>query len=174
MSRMKVFLAVLAFLAMAVEPALAGQVISGDGNRGDANQLLTVVFNDSGATLTSGSAVIWDAGASDDTDPTDAGLGAWVTTTTTADSNLFAGIVYSDSIIDQGLGSICVYGPIMARYADTTDGSSETAGQALGTTTVAGQVGNGTGVGCVLRKPAGLGTADNERINIFVNPSNGE
>lgn len=157
----------LASMLLMSEQAFAVQ-ISSDGRRGDANAIFTAVFNDSGATLQSGYVVIWDTGAAD---PTDEGLGAYVTTTTTADSNLVAGVVHQTSIPDQGIGTIQIYGPRQTVMADSTDRQA-TVGGAVGTTTVAGQCGGGSGLGCLLRT-SGSGV-DGELEWIFINPSNAE
>ena len=165
---MKKFLMIsLAVLLLASGKAYAIQV-SSDGVRGDANRIFTAVFNDSGGTLTSGTVVIWDTGTDD---PTNVGLGAYVTTTTTADSNLVAGVVHQSSILDQGIGAIQIYGAREVLHADATDRQG-TVGGAVGTTTVAGQSGSGTGLGCLLRT-SGSGS-DGENEWIFINPSNGE
>ena len=162
------YLLALAILLMAGGSAFAGIQVSSDGVRGNANQILTSVYNNSTSDLTSGTVVIWDTALSGD-----ANEGAYVNTTTSADSNLAAGVVVSDTILASGgIGTICVYGPVYALYANSTDGSTDTVGQAIGTTTVAGQFGNGTGLGCILDSVTG--STDRERVLIFVNPSNGE
>ena len=172
----KMFSALLAALLVlgAVSGAYATQ-ISSDGDRGDANRILTAVLNDSGTDLTSGSVVIWDT---DSGDPVDSGLGAYVTTTTTADSNLAAGVTVSNTILDQQVGTICVYGPVYALHAFATDGGTDTVGTAVGTTTVAGQYGTGTGLGVKLETTANSDSSsashDFKRVIIFVNPSNAE
>ena len=161
-------------LALAVLLTASGNVfavtISEDGARGRANRILTNVYNNSSSALTSGTVVIWDTALSGEDNE-----GAYVTTTTSADSNLAAGVVVSDSIAASGgIGTICVYGPAFALYANSTDGSTDSVGQAIGTTTVAGQFGNGSGLGCILDTPEDGDTADRARVLIFVNPSNGE
>lgn len=158
----------LAVLLLASGSAVYAVTVSSDGVRGDANVILTAVFNDSGATLQSGAVVIWDTQAAD---PTDVGLGAYVTTTTTADSNLVAGVVHQSTILDQGVGAIQIYGPRQVLFAHATDNTG-TLGAALGTTTVAGQAGSGTGLGCLLRTTGS--TVDGELEYIFINPSNAE
>lgn len=163
----KMFSIMLAILLLASGKAWALQ-ISSSGDRGDANRIFTAVLNDSGGTLTSGTVVIWDTGAGD---PANAGLGAYVTTTTTADSNLVAGVVHQSSIVDQGIGAIQIYGAREVLHANSTDRQG-TVGGAVGTTTVAGQSGSGTGLGCLLRT-SGSGV-DGENEWIFINPSNGE
>lgn len=167
--RAKFLLIALALLLLASGQAPA-VTISQDGNRGDANRILTSVYNNSTTALTSGTVVIWDTALSGDTNE-----GAYVTTTTTADSNLAAGVVVSDSIpASGGLGTICVWGPVYALYANTTDGATDAVGTSLGTTTVAGQFGNGTGLGCILQIPTAGDTADRARVLIFVNPGGHE
>lgn len=156
----------LAVLLLASGKAWALQV-SSDGNRGDANAVFTAVLNDSGGTLQSGIVVIWDTG----TDESNAQLGAYVNTTTSADSNLVAGVVHQSSIVDQGIGAIQIYGPRQVLTADSTDRPTS-AGTAVGTTTVAGQAGSGSGLGVLLRT-SGSGV-DGENEWIFINPSNGE
>ena len=157
----------LGLLPLASASASAVTINTGS-DRGDANLILTAVFNDAGSELTSGSVVIWDTQAAD---PTDAGLGSYVTTTTTADSNLAAGVVHQSSILNQGIGMICVYGPHQVLTADSTD-RPVTSGDAVGTTTVAGQVGTGTGLGVLLRTSGS--SVDRENEWIFINPSNAE
>lgn len=167
--RAKLMLIALAVLLMANGQAFALN-ISSDGVRGDANRIYTSVYNNSSSDLTSGTVVIWDTSLSGD-----ANEGAYVNTTTSADSNLVAGVVASDTILASGgRGMICVYGPIYALYANSTDGSTDTAGTAIGTSSVAGQFGNGTGLGCILQVPADGDTGDKARTLIFVNPSNAE
>ena len=158
-------------LVMSVAPAAAVNISAGGATgRGDSNRIFTAVYNDSGSAMTSGTVAIWDTG----TDEAESTFGSYVTTTTTADSNLAAGVVYSDSILDQSFGVICVYGPIHALYANTTDGATDTAGTAIGTTTVDGQFGNGTGLGCLLGAVTAGDTADRARVLIFVDPSGAE
>ena len=170
MNKLFRFLVAALFLGVAASNGYALHISSG-GQRGDSQVITTTVFNDSGSTLTSGTVVVWDVDAAD---PAAEGRGSYVTTSTSADSNLVAGVVYSDSIVNQGEGIITIYGPAYALYANSTDGSTDTAGTAIGTTTVAGQFGNGTGLGAILHAPTAGDTGDGVRVLIFVNPSNGE
>jgi len=156
----------LAVLLLASGQAYA-LTVSSDGVRGDANKVYTAVFNNSGSALTSGSVVVWDTAAATSGDS----LGAYVTTTTSADSNLCAGVVQSDSIPASGVGTLQIYGPRRVKTADSTDRPTS-AGTAVGTTTVAGNAGSGTGLGVLLRT-SGSGV-DGELEWIFINPSNGE
>ena len=166
MKKLFSFLAIVLFIGLVATSSYAVN-ISADGNRGEANRILTTVFNDSGGTLTSGTVVIWDTGESDD------GLGAFVNTTTSADSNLAAGVIKSSSILDQSVGTIIVYGPAETLYAGATDASTATAGTAVGTTTVVGQAGDGTGLGVILLDGTDK-TGDGALLTIFINPSNAE
>jgi hypothetical protein len=177
----KFYIALLAALAVCagVGSAHAGIQIGSD-DQSSANRIITTVYNDSGATLQSGAVVVWDTGSGD---PVDSAMGTWVTTTTSADSTLVAGVVSSNSIPDQQLGEIIVYGPAYALWAATTDGATDTAGTAIGTTTVAGQFGIGSNLGVTMETSANsdsgdLGTntagGDFKRLLIFVNPSNGD
>lgn len=168
--RAKLIALTLAVLLLASGRVFAVQV-SSDGSRGDANRIYTAVLNDSGSTLTSGTVVIWDTGTDD---PADDGLGAYITTTTSADDNLVAGVTITSSIVDQGIGTICVYGPVLTLFAGATDSGTEAAGTAVGSTTVAGQAGTGTGLGVILRDDDATGEIDGEQYWIFVNPSNAE
>ncbi len=184
---MRTVIALLAVFSLVFGPvgsALAGiQVNSAGGGvniPGAGNQILTSVLNDSGGTLTSGTVVIWDT---DSGDPVDTGLGAFITTVSGADSNLVAGVVFSNEILDQAVGTICIYGPIHALWAASTDGGTDATGTALGTSTVTGEYGVGTGLGVALETGAnsdsggfGVNTneADTKLMMIFVNPSNAE
>lgn len=142
--------------------------VSSEGDNGLGHVITQTVRNNSGSTLSSGAIVVWDSSPDATTQE-----GAWVTTTTSADSNLAAGVVRSDSITNGALGEIVVYGPATANYADSTDGATDTAGTAVGTTTVAGQFGTGTGLGVILGSVS-PGAQDFKRVKIFVNPSNAE
>lgn len=87
------------------------------------------VFNNSGGTLSAGDTVIWDIDSS--TGDND----AYVTTTTTADTGLVAGIVWPAQITDQSTGSMATWGVVQCDVAgnvvaDTHLCSSTTAGEA--------------------------------------------
>lgn len=62
------------------------------------------VYNNSGSALDEGDVVVWDIGSS--TGDND----LYVTTTTTADTGLVAGVVGSGGIASASVGSIIVYG----------------------------------------------------------------
>lgn len=165
------FIAVALFVGAMVSPAMALQ-IGEDPTRGFSNRILTAVLNNSASTLTSGSVVIWDTTSTN----ADSTLGAYVNTTTSADSALVAGVTLSDSILSGGVGTIVVYGPAYTRVAGTTDLGTNTVGTAMGTTTLAGQAGNGSRLGVQMETMAnsdsGGNADDNKLMIIFVNPNN--
>lgn len=133
-------------------------------------------FNNSGSTLTSGTVVILDVSgtgvngatvsgdgsgdASVDTDSADGdvdNIGTYITTTTSADVDTVAGVVADNSCPDQSYCKVQVRGPRRVRCADSTD--AVTVSAAVGTTTVAGNCGGGSGLGRALE--AGTGTDGN-------------
>ena len=139
------------------------------------NVRMAVYRNVSGSTLTSGTAVIFDttdtdvtAGATKSAAST---VGILVDTTTTGDSGLFAGVLYDDSCADDQACRFVIYGPSIVRFAGATDGTT-TEGDELGTTTVAGQVGAGNGVGRLIHN-VGVGSsniaADGSLVWAFIN-----
>ena len=121
-------------------------------------------FNNSGGALTSGSVVVIDrtgtgvnVGVSgsltlvptsasrnaidvDGSDSEVTNVGTYITTTTTADLETVVGVVDDDSCADQSYCRVQIYGPRIVRCAGGTD--NWTAGDALGTTTLAGQAGD--------------------------------
>jgi len=95
------------------------------------------VFNDSGSTLTSGTAVVWDY---TDSDMYDLDLRKmYITTTTTVDDIATAGVTVDPSIANQTVGTICIYGPVRCLTAAS---ATVTAGTAIGTSATAGKVGS--------------------------------
>ena len=130
-------------------------------------------FNNSAATLQSGTVVVLDGASSTgvnegvgstlDVVPTSAGrnfidvdgmdgdvtnVGTYITTTTSADDAEVAGVVDDNSCADQTYCRVQVYGPRLVRCADSTD--DVTIAAAVGTTTVAGEMGGGNGLGVAL------------------------
>ena len=97
-------------------------------------RMTVTVFNDNGSALTSGAVVVWD---NDDTEFDRTGYPyVNASATGTVDSPWTAGVVLNDSIPDQTLGEIVVYGPARTNIVgtaaeDTLVGSgSTTAGTA--------------------------------------------
>lgn len=121
-------------------------------------------FNNSGSTLQSSSVVVLDrtgtgvnvgvsgdlttvvrsGGRNDiDVDGTDGdvtNIGTYITTTTTADLETVVGVIDDNSCADQTYCRVQVYGPRIVRCAGLTD--TFTSGDAVGTTTLAGQAGD--------------------------------
>ena len=126
-----------------------------------------LVFNDDGATLTSGTVVAWDDG---DTDFTTT-MYPYVTRTTTADDPWTAGVMLTPSCPDQSLCEIVVYGPAPTLCADSTDAVG--ANTLVGSTTVTGQCGDYTtgantcSLGMLMIDTGSA--ADGEVDNVFVN-----
>ena len=71
---------------------------------GGPEQCVTSVYNNSGSTLDVGDVVIWDIDASTGDNDN------WVTTTTTADTYLVAGVVTGNDIAVAGQGTIVTRG----------------------------------------------------------------
>lgn len=80
---------------------------------------ITEVYNDAGKELTVGEVVVWDngdgtTGIADSTGDND----NYVTVTTTADTNLVAGVVYPTNIASGANGTIAIYGMVDVYVAD--------------------------------------------------------
>jgi len=121
-------------------------------------------FNNSGAALPSGTVAVLDrtgtgvnvgvsgslttvpssAGRNfidvDGTDGDVTNIGTYITTTSTADLETVVGVVDDDSCADQSYCRVQVKGPRLTRCAGSTD--NWTSGDAVSTTTVAGQAGD--------------------------------
>ena len=104
--------------------------VSPEATNGQANVTIPV-FNNSSGTLDAGDVVILDVDAS--TGDND----MYVTTTTTADTNLVVGVVWPSSILDQTDGSVVVYG--MAECDVNSLGSAENGPLCTSTTAGAGR-----------------------------------
>ena len=91
---------------------------------------VTSVYNNSGGTLDVGDVVIWDIGSSTGDDD------QYVTTTTSADTFLVAGVVYPADIAASSSGSIVTKGAVTVDVA--TSNNINSAGALLCTGTTAG------------------------------------
>lgn len=123
----KVFLFAALLIASIAGTALA-HTMSYNPQDGHGVQAIPV-YNNSGSDLDVGDVVVWDIGSS--TGDND----AYVTTTTTADTHIVAGVVWHSTIATGETGSIAIYGLV---DCDSVDGiaaggpicSSGTAGAA--------------------------------------------
>lgn len=114
------------------------------------------VFNDTGSTVNSGNVVAWD---DDDTDFSTTGY-PYVTTTTTADDPYTAGVMLTNSCLDQTVCEIVVYGMAEVILANATDDTA--VDTQIGNSTVAGMAGDyATGANtCLLGTLAAYENAD--------------
>ncbi len=100
------------------------------------NQVFTIAYNNSGSDITSNSIVILDTSAT-----AGSTLGAYITTTATADSNLALGI--TDETITSGTsGRVCIRG---AHRVWMNSVSGSLAGYQIATSTTAGKAKVSTG-----------------------------
>ena len=104
---MKKTLSVLFALLLVV--SIAGVVYSHQGSynpqTNDGGAYITVpVYNNSGGTLDAGDVVVWDVDAS--TGDND----AYVTTTTTAETGIVAGVIWPSSILANTSGAMAIWG----------------------------------------------------------------
>lgn len=87
---------------------------------------LQSVYNNSGSTMDVGDVAIWDGDSSTGDDDN------WVTTTTTADTYLVAGVVYPANIAAGASGTIAIRGPVQT---DQLTGLNAVKGLACSSTT---------------------------------------
>lgn len=178
----KILLTVLALLLMAgVASAASIPLVMDPGNQPEI--WIQSVHNNDTVALTSGTVVVW-AMASDTEDASYAYRTSWIDQSSTADDINVAGVVVSDSIPAGGNGEICIYGPVYALCADSTD--AVTADQTVACTTVEGECGQAAAAAvnsghlgwCIHASPVSTayggygGTDGNDTIMlpIFVNP----
>lgn len=145
--------------------------------------------NVSGASTTSGTSFVLQEANADanvliaEDFGQEGSLGLDVTTTTSADAISFVGVQVDGTCVDDGLCRLVTYGPALARWAGDTD-NTNTRLAAVGTTTVAGNLGSGTNAGVLLSLSVfGPGSTDDAEYAsggdnalrwVWVNPSNGD
>lgn len=165
------FLALVLVCALSLQTnraAFGWSSTGGDGTDYLALQEVAVFFNNSGGTLSAGDVVILDTSGSGVTAGTT--LGAYVTTTSSADSVLVMGVVKSNSVADQRPIAVVTKGPVDTFCNDAND--AVTVDTAVGTTTIlAGKCGGGTNLGIALE--AGSGT-DVDKLIVWVAPTGGD
>jgi len=148
---------------------------------------IRIFRNVSGGELTSGTSYVLQDANSDanvligSTFGRESSLGLDVTTTTSDDAITVVGCQVDDTCLDDGLCRIVTYGPAICLWAGSTD-KSDTRLAAVGTTSVAGTLGNGTNAGLILSLSLAAddndaehnGFADTDLRWIWINPSNGD
>jgi len=173
MKNLLVVLAILSFTGIAYGAGIPTAVDPQNGPEVWTQE----VFNDSGSTLSSGTVVIWDY--------TDTDMSAissrkmYVTTTTTVDDIAVAGVIVDDSLINQEVGTIAIYGPVKVRSTMSGGSGTCTAGAGVGTSATAGKIGlyANTGADDATLGFSIVATSDptlgggNDLPIIFVNPS---
>jgi hypothetical protein len=124
-----IFLAVLLVCGVAFAASIPGTEDATDGPA-----VWTIpVYNNSSGTLDVGDVVVWDiANSTGDNDN-------YVTTTTTADTHIVAGVVYPSDIADGAVGTIVIRGVVQV---DVVQGNLQTAGGLACTGTTAGSAGS--------------------------------
>lgn len=96
-------LLMLSIMTMFAGVSQAHEIWQEPQNGGPASAKIAV-YNNSGSALDEGDVVVWDVGSSTGDDD------LWVTTTTTTDTELVAGVVGAGGIGVAGTGSITIYG----------------------------------------------------------------
>lgn len=176
------------FMALALLAGTTG-VVSASVLPADATNVREVrIFrNVSGGTTTSGTAFILQDENSDSnvligTDfGRESSLGLDVTTTTADDAITFIGCQVEDSCLDDQLCRIVTYGPAICLWAGLDD-NTDTRMAAVGTSTIAGNLGSGTNAGLTMSRSIRadtndtdfVGASDGESRWIWVSPSNGD
>lgn len=137
-----------------------------DGKNYRSLQEVGVFFNNSGSTLSAGDVVILDTAGTGVTAGTT--LGAYVTTTTSADSVLALGVVLSTSAADQTPVAVITKGPADTFCLDNAD--AVTVNTAVGTATTAGRCGGGTNLGIALEAGDGQNAQPGGMV-IWISPT---
>jgi len=133
MKKLIIMFAIL-FVGMVSTASAHSIIADARTTEGAANQVLTV-FNNAGATLDVGDVVVWDFVNSTGNND------LYVTTTTTTNTGLVAGVV-TQEIVDQSTGGIVIYGFATCDIADAVEDNtlictSSTAGSGTNCTAVA-------------------------------------
>jgi len=160
---------------------MAPQVLASEAPA-DSRSLQTIKAfrNVSGGTLNHGDAVVFQTRDNDTNIEIAANKGQYsslgldVTTTTTDDVRSFVGCVVENVCLDDQLCRVVVSGPAMCKWAGLTD-NADTRLAAVGTTSVAKNLGDGTNAGVLLslsikgEDDEVNGSLDNEVRWIWVN-----
>jgi hypothetical protein len=130
MQKIKLFLLLALSMTMFAGVAQSHEIWQEPQNGGPASVKIAV-YNNSGSALDEGDVVVWDVGSSTGDDD------LWVTTTTTVDTEIVAGVVGSGGIGIGGVGSITIFG-----HAQCDVSTSVAAGGLICTKGTAGGGGN--------------------------------
>ena len=109
----RLFLITALIICLSVGIAYAAQIQRVVDPKNQTEVWITSVFNNSAKELTVGEVVVWDIGSSTGDDDN------YVTVTTSADTNLVAGVVYPANIPIDGVGSIVIHGAVDVDLADS-------------------------------------------------------
>uniref|UniRef100_A0A6M3LI06 Uncharacterized protein n=1 Tax=viral metagenome TaxID=1070528 RepID=A0A6M3LI06_9ZZZZ len=107
MKRLFLIIALIIFVAGVANAANIARVVD---PKNQPEVWTTIVYNNDDAVMNPGAVVIWDIDASTGDNDN------YVTITTTADTQLVAGIVYPTAIPVGGIGSIAIYGCVDVDY----------------------------------------------------------
>ena len=154
----KLFLSLLALLLMAGVSVAASVPEAVDPVNGP-EVWVTSVYNNSGSTLSAGDVVVWDiASSTGDNDN-------YVTTTTTTDTGIVAGVVWPAAIVAGASGSIAIRGAVTTNTTTPTIGANTAVctGATAGKAAACGAATDGKAFGFVTQ--AGNGTS----AVVFVN-----
>ena len=152
-------------LVLAFAIPLVAANISPSGRRGDPDDWFILVRNgDASVAITHGTPMIWDTAETDGVD---------VTSTSSTDDELIAGIVPDDSSsvgrLNEAVNENAFFWLQIRGFnedAIVNVADDVTVGQSVGTTNVSGEIGDGDGLGVCVEARSGV------RAGIFVNPDN--
>lgn len=121
------------------------------------SQMTVPVYNNSGSPLSAGAIVVWDIGSSSSDND------AWVTTTTTADTAIVAGVIWPSAIGTAQSGSMAVWGLAQCDVAGAI-----TAGGPVCSSGTAGLGGNCSNEARMIAIMATTTVASGDQANCFV------
>ena len=170
-----ILFATLLIIPMFNGVALGWGSSGGDGTSYGALQETAVFFNNSGSTLSAGDVVILDLSGTGVASGTT--LGAYVTTTTSADVQYVAGVVKTRSSADQTPVVVITAGPAET-FCDNVNGTAlvnglnnlggKIQGGAVGTYTTAATCDSGSNLGISLGAAGGVDKNDNNKSWVWV------
>ena len=126
-----IVLSALLVLGLAFQVRAEQSPSSATGTRYYDNQVFTMAYNNSGSDISSNNVVILDISGTDVADETT--LGAYITTTTTADSVYVFGVTHDPNCVAGTSCRVCIRGPHKVMDTDSTHAN----GAILSTSTTA-------------------------------------